>query len=50
MSVAETGSDDGPARCARIRILDGVVTEEEIEITGADPAGIGITATADAVV
>jgi len=39
VSVAETGSDDGPAEVRSYRILDGVVTEEEIEITGADPAG-----------
>ena len=39
VSVAETGADDGPAEVRSYRILDGVVTEEEIEITGADPAG-----------
>ena len=30
---------DGPAEVRSYRILDGVVTEEEIEITSADPAG-----------
>ena len=39
VSVAETGSEDGPAEVRSYRILDGVVTEEEIEITSADPAG-----------
>lgn len=39
VSVAETGADDGPAEVRSYRILDGVVTEEEIEITGADRAG-----------
>jgi [CysO sulfur-carrier protein]-S-L-cysteine hydrolase len=38
-SVAETGADDGPAEVRSYRIVDGVVTEEEIEITGGDPAG-----------
>ena len=38
MSVAETGADDGPAEVRSYRILDGVVTEEEIEITGAEQA------------
>jgi proteasome lid subunit RPN8/RPN11 len=39
VSVAETGADEGPAEVRSYRILDGVVTEEEIEVTGADPAG-----------
>jgi proteasome lid subunit RPN8/RPN11 len=39
VSVAETGAEDGPAEVRSYRILDGVVTEEEIEVTGADPAG-----------
>ena len=39
VSVAETGADDGPVEVRSYRILDGVVTEEEIEITSADPAG-----------
>ena len=39
VSVAETGPEDGPAEVRSYRILDGVVTEEEIEITSADPAG-----------
>ena len=38
VSVAETGADEGPAEVRSYRILDGVVTEEEIEITSADPA------------
>jgi [CysO sulfur-carrier protein]-S-L-cysteine hydrolase len=39
VSVAETGSEDGPTEVRSFRILDGVVTEEEIEITGGEPAG-----------
>ena len=39
VSVAETGAEDGPAEVRSYRILDGVVTEEEIEITSADQAG-----------
>ena len=39
VSVAETGADEGPAEVRSYRIRDGVVTEEEIEVTGADPAG-----------
>ena len=39
VSVAETGADEGPAEVRSYRILDGVATEEEIEVTGADPAG-----------
>jgi proteasome lid subunit RPN8/RPN11 len=39
VSVAETGSEDGPAEVRSFRILDGLVTEEEIEITSGDPAG-----------
>lgn len=35
VSVAETGAEDGPAEVRSYRILDGVVTEEEIEITAA---------------
>lgn len=35
VSVAETGAEDGPAEVRSYRILDGVVTEEEIEITDA---------------
>ena len=38
VSVAETGSEDGPAEVRSFRILDSVVTEEEIEITSGDPA------------
>ena len=38
-SVAETGAGDGRAEVRSYRIVDGVVTEEEIEITGGDPAG-----------
>lgn len=38
VSVAETGAEDGPAEVRSYRILDGVVTEEEIEITSADSA------------
>ena len=37
VSVAETGADAGPAEVRSYRILDGVVTEEEIEITGSGP-------------
>lgn len=37
VSVAETGADDGPADVRSYRILDGVVTEEEIEITSDQP-------------
>jgi proteasome lid subunit RPN8/RPN11 len=33
VSVAETGAADGPADARSYRIVDGVVTEEEIEIT-----------------
>ncbi|BAK36905.1 hypothetical protein MLP_38910 [Microlunatus phosphovorus NM-1] len=38
VSVAETGAEDGPAEVRSYRILDGVVTEEEIEITADRPA------------
>ena len=38
VSVAETGAADGPAEVRSYRILDGVVTEEEIEITADQPA------------
>jgi proteasome lid subunit RPN8/RPN11 len=38
VSVAETGAEDGPAEVRSYRILDGVVTEEEIEITADEPA------------
>lgn len=37
VSVAETGADEGPAEVRSYRILDGVVTEEEIEITAQQP-------------
>ena len=37
VSVAETGAEDGPAEVRSYRILDGVVTEEEIEITADRP-------------
>jgi proteasome lid subunit RPN8/RPN11 len=33
VSVAESGADEGPVEVRSFRILDGVVTEEEIEIT-----------------
>jgi len=33
VSTAESGSDDGPVEVRSYRILDGVVTEEEIDIT-----------------
>jgi proteasome lid subunit RPN8/RPN11 len=33
VSVAETGADEGPAEVRSYRIVDGVVSEEEIEIT-----------------
>ena len=39
VSVAETGAADGPAEVRSYRILDGVATEEEIEITSAEPTG-----------
>ena len=39
VSVAETGADEGPVEVRSYRILDGVVTEEEIEITSGEPAG-----------
>jgi proteasome lid subunit RPN8/RPN11 len=39
VSVAETGAEDGPAEVRSYRILDGVVTEEEIEITSDQPLG-----------
>jgi proteasome lid subunit RPN8/RPN11 len=38
VSVAETGAVEGPAEVRSYRILDGVVTEEEIEITADQPA------------
>ena len=37
VSVAETGAEEGPAEVRSYRILDGVVTEEEIEITTDQP-------------
>lgn len=39
VSVAETGADEGPAEVRSYRILDAVVTEEEIEITSNRPDG-----------
>ena len=39
VSVAETGAEEGPAEVRSYRILDGVVTEEEIEITSDQPLG-----------
>ena len=33
VSTAEAGADDGPVSVRSYRILDGAVTEEEIEIT-----------------
>ena len=33
VSTAESGADEGPVSVRSYRILDGVVTEEEIEIT-----------------
>jgi proteasome lid subunit RPN8/RPN11 len=39
VSVAGTGAEDGPVEVRSYRILDGVVTEEEIEITTDQPAG-----------
>jgi proteasome lid subunit RPN8/RPN11 len=33
VSTAESGNQDGPVEVRSYRILDGVVTEEEIEIT-----------------
>ena len=33
VSTAESGNQDGPVELRSYRILDGVVTEEEIEIT-----------------
>lgn len=38
VSIAESGAEEGPAEVRSYRIRDGVVTEEEIEIT-AEPAG-----------
>jgi [CysO sulfur-carrier protein]-S-L-cysteine hydrolase len=33
VSVAESGADDGPTEVRSFRIVDGVVTEEEIQLT-----------------
>jgi [CysO sulfur-carrier protein]-S-L-cysteine hydrolase len=33
VSVAESGADDGPTEVRSFRIVDGVVTEEEIRLT-----------------
>jgi [CysO sulfur-carrier protein]-S-L-cysteine hydrolase len=37
VSVAETGAEDGPVEVRSYRILDGQVSEEEIEITPGGP-------------
>jgi proteasome lid subunit RPN8/RPN11 len=40
VSVAETGAEEGPAEVRSFRILDGAVSEEEIEITTAQPVEV----------
>ena len=49
VSVAETGADEGPVEVRSYRIVDGVVTEEEIEITAEPDGRGGITVDPDAV-
>ena len=39
VSTAESGRGEGPVQVRSYRILDGVVTEEDLEVTDAAPAG-----------